>query len=162
MNQRYGSTRILRPGGIWHLVLTAAIFVYALVVELLSQLPPFEGLLSQSEIVGMPRAVFIVMGLVNLAVAFILLLRPHLLGLIGGWDQLSAMMGPVGVAFVFVYAVLEATATYGLALFVLTGNRLDFYGFAIPALAGLLLLWTQAGRWDRLTSMEQSEMSESE
>jgi hypothetical protein len=147
-------TKFLRPGGIWHRILIAAIFVYALIVELLSRSPSFEGTLSQSDITYMPRTVFIVMGLVSLAIAFILLLRPRIVRLVKGWDQLSDIWGSVGMVFMLVYAVLESIAIYGLFLFGLTEERLDFYGFAAISLVSLLLLWTQTDRWDRLTRQE--------
>ncbi len=147
---------LFRPGGRWHLVLIAAIFVYALVVELLSRFPSFEGVLFQSDIARMPRVVFIVMGLVNLAISFILLARPHLLRTMGGFGPLIATWGVAVATFMPVYALLESIAIYGMMLFVLTEDRLDFYGFALTSLVAMLLLWTQRGRWDRLIALEQA------
>jgi hypothetical protein len=124
-------------------MLIAAIFVYTLVVELLKyQLAPFEGFVPELDILGTLRLIFALVGLVDLGFVLVLLMRPGL-------------VQSVGTAFVLAYVSLEAIAIYGLVLFLLGGSRLDFYQFAIPALVGQLLLWTQAGRWDELTTAEQ-------
>jgi hypothetical protein len=47
---------------------------------------------------------------------------------------------------VIAHAGLDALATFGLVLFLLSGRRLGYYAFAAPALVSQLLLWTQAGR----------------
>ncbi len=147
---------LFRPGGRWHLVLITAIFVYALVVELLSRSLSFEGSLFQSDIAYMPRLVLIVLGLANLVIAFILLSRPHLLRTMGEWEQFIAMWGLAVATFVPVYTLLESIAIYGMMLFMLTEDRLDFYGFALTSLVAMLLLWTQRARWDRLIALEQA------
>ena len=84
-------------------------------------------------------------GLADLAIAFVLLWIPHLVGSVGG-------------AFVIVYASLDALAVLGLVLFLMGRRRLDYYTFAAPALVGQLLLWTQASRWDYLGELEQQDL----
>jgi hypothetical protein len=111
---------------------------------------------------SMVRTTFIVMGLASLMVTLFFLLRPRLVRTIKGWEQLIATWGSVVMSFMLVYAFLEAIAIYGLTLFMMTGNRLDFYGFAVTSFVALLLLWTQRGRWDRLIALEQAEMKEAE
>lgn len=148
MTQEPVSTEHTRPGRVVHLALTAAIFVYALVVELcVSQLAPFDGFVPGMDFLSALRVILVLVALVDLGVAFLFLWRPYL-------------VRTVGVAFVFAYASLESPAIYGLVLFLLGGRRLDFYLFAAPALVGLLLLWTQTARWDRFAEMAQSELDE--
>ena len=125
------------------MALTGAIFVYAFVVELCeSVLAPFDGFLPGMDFLGALRVLLALVGLVDFGLVFALLWRP-------------CLMRVVGAAFLLAYAVLDTTAIYGLVLFFIGGHRLDFYGFAVPALVGLLLLWTQADRWDRLAALEQ-------
>ena len=96
-------------------------------------------------VLGVLRVILALAGLADLGVAFLFLWRPHL-------------VRAVGAAFVLAYASLESTAIYGLVLFLLGGRRLDFYLFATPALVSLLLLWTQADRWDELVALEQHDL----
>jgi hypothetical protein len=156
--KKYPITRLMRPGGSWHLILTAAVFVYAVVVEMLTRLTSFRGMLFEPDVEGMVRTTFVVMGLASLMAALIFLLRPRLVRTIKGWEQFIAIWGSVVMTFMLVYAALEAIAIYGVTLFIMTGNRLDFYGFAVTSFVALLLLWTQRGRWERLVALEQAEM----
>jgi hypothetical protein len=139
-----------RPGRALHMACIATVFLYALVARFYESLgvAPVDDFASARNALGMLRIGFALIGLAGLTIAITFLLRPHL-------------VGSIDTAFVIAYAMLDALSTYGLTLFLMSVHWLDFCGFAIPALAGLLLLWTQAGRWDRLTSMEQSEMRES-
>jgi hypothetical protein len=146
MTQEPVSTEHTRPGRVVHLALTAAIFVYALVVELCeSQLAPFDGFVPGMDFLSVLRVILALVALADLGVAFLFLWRPYLLR-------------TVGAAFMLAYASLESLAIYGLVLFLLGGHRLDFYLFAAPALVGLLLLWAQAGRWDALIELEQYDL----
>jgi hypothetical protein len=160
--KKYPVTKLMRPGGMWHLMLIAAVFVYALVVEILTRLIPFRGMLFEPNVEGMMRTTFVVIGLASLIAALIFLLRPRLVRTIKGWEELIVTWGSVVMTFMLVYAFLEAIAIYGLTLFMVTGNQLDFYGFAVTSFVALLLLWTQRGRWEQLIALEQAEMKEAE
>ena len=146
MNQEAFSTAHTRPGRAIHLAITASILIYTLIVEILeSGLASFEGLLPDSSILGTLRICFIVVGLADLAITFVVLWRLYL-------------VGTAGTTFVITYASLDALAILGLVLFLLSGRRLDYYIFAVPALVGQLLLWTQAGRWDYLVELERQDL----
>ena len=137
-----------RPGGTIHLALIASIFADALIVEIIqSQLAPFTGFMPGFNALDILRLIFAMTGLVNLTLAFVFLQQPHL-------------ARSVGAAFVLAYASIEAIAVYGLVLFLLGGNRFDFYRFAAPALVCQLILWTQADRWDNSDALEQIDSSE--
>ena len=138
-----------RPGGVLHVASVAAVAVYVLVVEFCEMyLAPFGGFMPDMENLGVVRLALVLIGLADLGIAGAVLWRPHLVGSVGG-------------AFLVAYAVLEALAVYGLALFLLDGRRLDFYPFAALALVGLSVLWTQAGRWDELTISKRHDLEES-
>ncbi len=149
MDQGVISQQGTRPGQVVHLALIAAIFVYALTVELcVSQLAPFDGFVPGiMGFLGTLRVILALVALLDLGIAFLFLWQPH-------------RVQTVGAAFVLAYVNLESLAIYGLVLFLLCGHRLDFYLFATPSLVGLLLLWTQTDRWDRFTAMAQSELDE--
>jgi hypothetical protein len=137
-----------RPGGILHIVSVAAVFVYVLVVELCEmQLAPFGGFVPEMKNLGVLRLALALIGLADLGIACTVLWRPFL-------------VRSVGSAFLLAYAVLEAPAVYGLVLFLLDGRRLDFYPFAALSLVSLLVLWTQAERWDELAASERHDMEE--
>jgi hypothetical protein len=139
-------TEHTRPGRIIHLAITATIFVYVLVVELCeSQLAPFDGFLPEIGILSALRIGLAVIGLINLAFVFFLL---------SGASLLSSVRG----TFVIAYASLDALAVFGLVLFLIGGQRLDFYGFAAPAFVGQLLLLTQTARWDQWVALEQHDL----
>lgn len=140
-----------RPGGCIHLLLLASVGLDALVVEVLkSPLVYFAGL-GGGESWNLPigpgllRILFALMALMETGLALLMLYRP----LLFRTPEESALSG--SSAFLLAYVLLAAVPVYGLVLFLLTGRRLDFYAFAVPAAVALLLLTTQGGRWDRLT-----------
>jgi hypothetical protein len=146
MNQESFSTEHTRPGRVIHLAITASILVYAIIVEILeSGLVSFERLLPDDGVLGILRICLVVVGLADVAITFIVLWRPHL-------------VGSAGATFVIAYAGLDALAIFGLVLFLLSGRRLDYYMFAAPALVGQVLLVTQAWRWDYLVELEQQDL----
>jgi hypothetical protein len=146
MNQGSFSTEHTRPGRVIHLAVTASILVYAIIVEILeSGLVSFERLLPDNSILGILRICFVVVGLADLAITFVVLWRPHL-------------VGSASATFVIAYAGLDALAILGLVLFLLSGRRLDYYTFAAPALVSQVLLWTQGWRWDYLVELEQQDL----
>ncbi|HET91991.1 MAG TPA: hypothetical protein ENN99_14820 [Chloroflexi bacterium] len=131
-----------RPGRALHLAFIASILFYVLVVELgVRLLEPFAGFApdfnSDQIAFGALRLGFIVLGAISLVMLSVVWQRPRLIK-------------SVGSIFIVAYASLDVLATLGLILFLLGGLRLDFYSFAVPALAGHLLLLTQGHRWDEL------------
>ncbi|RLC62402.1 MAG: hypothetical protein DRI48_09605 [Chloroflexi bacterium] len=139
-------SQFTRPGRALHVVLTGSILLYALVVELCAgQFAPFEGFAPEinANLMSLLRVVFVITGLAGLTLAAILLWRVHAVSSVAG-------------AFAIAYAALDTVASYGLVLFLLGGQRLDFYNFAVPALVGQLLLWTQGEQWDELVAQEQA------
>jgi hypothetical protein len=144
----------IRPGRALHLAFIASILAYMLMAELGARLlAPFEGFapgISSDQIAfGALRLGFVVAGAASLAMSWVIWQRPRL-------------VNSAGSVFIVAYAGLDVLATLGLVLFLLGGRRLDFYGFAAPALAGHLLLLTQGDRWDELVdefaASQQSEL----
>ena len=147
MMQGLLSVQNTRPGRVLHLACIVAVFVYALVAKFYESLGvvPADDFVAEVDILSLMRIGFVLVGLAGLAIAIIFLRRPH-------------RVGSIGTAFVLAYAMLDALSIYGLVLFLMGVRWLDFYLFAVPSLVGLLLLWTQARWWDRLTAMEQHEL----
>jgi hypothetical protein len=148
-----------RPGGCIHLLLLASVGLDALVVEVLkSPLVYFAGL-GGGEGWDLPigpgllRILFALMALMEIGLALLLLYRPIL------FRTPEELPVSPRSSFVLAYALLGSIPVYGLVLFLLTGRRLDFYAFAVPAAVALLLLTTQGGRWDRLAQNEKVDQN---
>jgi cytochrome b561 len=154
-------SRNTRPGGSTHLIFIFSIFVQAIVVELCEiRLSPFDGFWSEktwNQTTGISlsllRIVAIVIALLELGTGLLLLSRPHLFN---KSTKTSLLRKP----FLSAYMILSAIPVYGLVLFVISGKRFDFYGFAVPAFLGLLLLLTQTDRWDKLAIPEEPTTGE--
>lgn len=162
-----------RPGRIVYVLFMALILTQFLVVELCEgYLAPFDGFWLPGNwervtgiSLGTLRIIFVLASLVVLGTALISLRQPRqpvlLLDLIAQAMRESIVsMIPDRTPFLFAYMGLNVPTILGFILFAINGNRLDFYGFAIPGLVGLLLLWTQTARWDRFAAMAQAELDE--
>ena len=128
-----------RPGRIIHLALIAAIFVYALVVELCeSQLAPFDGFLPEVGILSALRVVLAVIGLAELS----------------GEGMVAALVDRIGK---------WRAVGFGIALSGATSLALPVLGQSVPgALMGLSQVTSALGvpgtyatlvvwRWDQET-----------
>jgi len=128
--------------------ITAALLAYALVVEALPIVEPgFSGLLagSQSSIDVLRYG----LGGLTLGIAFLVpLLRRRLTS--HAPSRESGERPPAQsllAATVISLALAESPAIFGLVLFLLGGDRWDFYGFAAFALLLVLVVFPRHNEW---------------
>lgn len=138
----------LRTATVIARTVTAALFAYAFVVEALPIVKPgFVGLLAGSQsTIDVLRY-----GLSGLTLGIALLipaLRRRLTSRTPSRE--SSVRPPAQVllaATVISLALAESPAIFGLVLFLLGGNRWDFYGFAAFALLLMLVVFPRDHEW---------------
>jgi MFS family permease len=145
---RRNSQQALRTATIIAAAVTATLLVYAFVVEALPIVEPgFSGLLAGSQsIIDILRYG---LGGVTLSIAFLVpLLRRRLTSRAppresGARPPAQSLLA----ATVISLALAESPAIFGLVLFLLGGNRWDFYGFAAFAVVLVLLVFPRHNEW---------------
>ena len=122
------------------LAMIAAVFVYAVVVELIKwQLAPFAGFANLE-----PRTV----GLLKYA---FLALAAAQFGIIKAVQKIlpTRSVDNLSQAAVITFALCEAVAVLGLGLFLLAGQPLDFYIFMVISLGFFTLFFPKYDQWEQ-------------
>jgi F0F1-type ATP synthase membrane subunit c/vacuolar-type H+-ATPase subunit K len=123
------------------LAMIASVFVYCAVVEIIKRyLAPFTGFFK----VPPQTADFIRYGLFFLTAADYGLIRI----LQRRYSTPPNLNLPTGAVISF--ALSEAVALYGLVLFFMTGNSLDFYIFMALSLFFFYIFFPRYDRWEKL------------
>jgi F0F1-type ATP synthase membrane subunit c/vacuolar-type H+-ATPase subunit K len=122
-----------------------SLFLYAIVVEVIkAEHRPFAGFASFPEI-QILRYIFYGLAVFQLWVMRILqrsLLKK------APTDDLQALTARLSTSAIVIYALCEAPAIYGMALFLLAGFYKDFYVLLACSLALLLFHFPRYSRWE--------------
>jgi len=125
--------------------MVASVFIYAGLVELISrQYAPFSGFVEGFEQTVVLRYVLIGVSVITFAIIGPLrrvLMSDKLATLSASKNRLATgpgqpFYGQFMNASVIVYALCETPSIYGLTLFLIAGNRIDFYIFMGMSLVG--------------------------
>jgi uncharacterized integral membrane protein len=124
--------------------LVLAIGTYAFVVEMLrTNQAPFLGFSPRAPL-GLLRLVFAIVTVVILVVVNVVR-KQMVAGPAAGRAPLPQRLL---TASIVALAMCEAIAIYGLVLFLLGGQRADFYGFAALALVGFAVYFPRRSQWE--------------
>jgi len=123
---------------------------YAYIVEMIrTQRAPFAGFVPTSPI-GLLRPALAVMAVLGLV--FAKTMRSNILAGRTGAGVAAPRVMPVVpqllTASVVTLAMCEAIAIYGVVLFLLGGQRSDFYGFAAGAFLALAVYFPRRSLWE--------------
>ena len=131
-------------------VLVLAIATYAFVVEMIrTRNAPFIGF---APTVPLPLLRLVLAGMAGLGLVVVSIVRPKIIA-----GQVAASSPGAGErtlvqrllsATIVTLAVCQAIAIYGLVLFLLGGQRADFYGFAAGALLGFAVYFPRLSQWE--------------
>jgi F0F1-type ATP synthase membrane subunit c/vacuolar-type H+-ATPase subunit K len=126
------------------LAMIAAVFVYAGVVEVIKwQWAPFHGFAKlpvQTE--SLLRYIFLALA----ALQYVVIKAVQKLVLAQSQDNLPQ-------AAIITFALCETVAIFGLVLFLLCGNTLDFYVFMVISLGFFYLFYPKYEEWERRISI---------
>jgi ATP synthase subunit C len=132
--------------------LIVSVGIYGYVIETIRTVyAPFTGFFPVARL-DVLRIVLVAMAVANLVVIRILV--PKLLATpakgveIRGQPRASAVVKKLFTASVFALAMCEAVAIYGLVLFLIGGNRADFYGFAAFSLVAFAIHFPRRSQWE--------------
>lgn len=128
--------------------LVLAVVIYAVVVETFARgSRPFRGLAPDAP-VGIMRLILALSAVANLIVGRVLRQKLTEAALRRGSPGASTVGQRMFVQSLLEMALTEAIAIYGLVLFLLGGQPLDFYGFAAVALVVLASQFPRLSRWE--------------
>ena len=131
-------------------MLVLALLTYALVVEMIrTQRAPFTGF-APAVPLGLLRLLLAAMAVLGLVVVNIV--RSKIIaGRVTGASPVVGrppLVQRLLTASLVTLATCQAIAIYGLVLFLLGGQRADFYGFAAFALLGFALYFPRRSQWE--------------
>ncbi len=123
------------------LAMIGSVFVYAVIVEIFKRYyAPFTGFADlPPHIADMLKYILLFVALI-----FYLLIRVFQNRLIAKSPQLLPSVA------IMTFALCEAVAVFGLMLFLLTGNSLDFYTFFAISLFLFYIYFPKYDRWEQL------------
>lgn len=133
------------------LAMIASVFVYAVIVEIFKRYyAPFTGFADlPPHLADMLRYILLFVALV-----FYLLIRVIQKRLTAKSPKL---LPSIAIA---TFALCEAVAIFGLMLFLLTGNSLDFYTFFATSLFLFYLFFPKYDQWERLMAEQPAHASD--
>jgi len=130
--------------------LVAALATYAFVVEMVrTQKAPFMG---HAPTVPLPLLRLVLAVMSGLGLVFVNVVRRRIVA--GRTVASSPGAAPIPLvqrlltASIVALAMCEAIAIYGLVLFLVGGQRLDFYGFAAFALLAFAAYFPRRSQWE--------------
>ncbi|MFZ5448006.1 MAG: hypothetical protein ACOZFS_05150 [Thermodesulfobacteriota bacterium] len=125
------------------LAMIAAVFVYAGVVEVIKwQWAPFSGFAKlPPQTASLLKYIFLALA----AAQYFIIKVVHKLILAQSPDNLPQ-------AAIVTFALCESVAVFGLVLFLLTGNALDFYVFMVISLGFFYLFFPKYEQWEQMVS----------
>jgi hypothetical protein len=122
------------------LAMIAAVFVYAGVVELLKwRWAPFAGFARlDPHTIGLLKYAFLALAAAQY-------------GIIKALQKIlpAKTVDHLAQAAVITFALCEAVALFGLVLFLLAGNAMDFYVFMVISLGFFYLFFPKYARWEQ-------------
>jgi F0F1-type ATP synthase membrane subunit c/vacuolar-type H+-ATPase subunit K len=123
------------------LAMIAAVLVYAGIVELIKwQWAPFAGFTDlPTQTASLLKYILLVLA----ATQFFIIKLVQKIVPARSFDNLPQ-------AAIVTFALCETVAIFGLVLFLLTGNALDFYVFMVISLAYFYLFFPQYEQWEEL------------
>jgi hypothetical protein len=125
------------------LAMIAAIFVYTGVVEVIKwQWAPFAGF---AKLPGQTASLLKYIFLVVAAAQFVIIKVVQKIVPAQSLDNLPQ-------AAIITFALCETVAIFGLVLFLLTGNALDFYVFMVISLGYFYLFFPKYEDWEQMVS----------
>jgi F0F1-type ATP synthase membrane subunit c/vacuolar-type H+-ATPase subunit K len=128
--------------------LVLAVVIYAVVVETFARgSRPFRGLAPDAP-VGIIRLLLVLSAIANLVVSRVLRGKLTAAALRGAGPGATSAGQRMFVQSLLEMAMTEAIAIYGLVLFLVGGQPLDFYGFAAVALIVLASQFPRLSRWE--------------
>jgi hypothetical protein len=133
------------------LAMIGSVFLYAVIVEVFKRYyDPFTGFADlPPHIADMIKYVLLVVALV-----FFLLIRVM-------QNRLAAMSPRLLPSIAIMsFALCEAVAVFGLMLFLLTGNSLDFYLFFAVSLFLFYMYFPKYDQWERLMAARSGDAPE--
>ena len=128
-------------------VLVFAIAMFAYIAEMIrTQQAPFIGFAPTAPL-GLLRFVLAVMAVLDLVVVNIV--RPKIIaGRAAATGQVAPLAQRLLNASIVALGMCESIAIYGFVLFLLGGQRADFYGFAAFALLGFAIYFPRRSQWE--------------
>jgi hypothetical protein len=130
--------------------LVLAIATYAFVAEMIrTQNAPFIGF---APTVPLPLLRLVLAGMAGLGLVVVNIVRRRIIA--GRVAALAPGAAPIPLvqrlltASLVTLAMCQAIAIYGLVLFLLGGQRADFYGFAAFALVGFAVYFPRRSQWE--------------
>lgn len=129
------------------LAMIGSVFVYALVVEILKRaLAPFTGFASLDQ--GAAHLLTYALMFLSLGIYFVIrVIRKKLV---------AQSPSHLPQAAIITFALCEAVAVFGLVLFLLTGNSLDFYLFFAFSLFLFYIYFPKYDNWEKIMGLGPS------
>lgn len=133
------------------IAIIASVFIYAVVVELIkSEYEPFKGFSPFQEIEILR---YILLGISIAEFFFIRYIRNFVLSgktmmATSKQGQFSAPIQRLITTSIVSYALCESVAIYGLVLFLIGGDSLDFYAFMVLSLVYFAVYFPRYSQWE--------------
>lgn len=147
----------LRKGYITSIVLGILmiihLLIYIVIVELIKiNYTPFKGF---SDFPQVDNLKYLLLGVAVADFGFIYFIRRIIVTKLQEGDlQREEIVGRFLILSLIIYALCESIAIYGLILFLIAGNSLNFYTFLILCLVCLGIYFPRYGQWEKWAKLQ--------
>ena len=129
------------------------ILIYVVIVELIkTNYAPFKGF---SDFPQVDNLKYLLLGVAVADFGFIYFIRRIIVKKLQKGDlRREEIVGRFLILSLIIYALSESIAIYGLILFFLAGNSLNFYIFLILCLVCLGIYFPRYGQWEKWAKLQ--------